>query len=181
MRQDLRTIVVTVVALLLASLVQPLLPETITHIAPLPLINHPVVQFLFLAVVAFYVLSGMARWVRKLIWKPRRPFVTVTSRRLEPNHVDDEYEIEKFGVKWVVLCGRRVIPGDRYAHAEDPQCPDCDTELMTDEKPRRIRDDVKLWRCPGCGFTQHRPEAWLYDEKEAVAKEVESYVRNENS
>lgn len=49
---------------------------------------------------------------------------------------------------------------------------------MEDENRRRIRSDEQLWRCPGYGFTQKRPGTWLYEEKEAVEKDVEAQIRN---
>lgn len=97
---------------------------------------------------------------------------------MKPNRIDATWEGEKFGVKWEVLYGRRGITSDPYAYAEDPRCPQCDTELMTDKKTRRVRSDKPIWKCPGCGFIKSRPKGFLYEEREAVEREVERDVRH---
>lgn len=175
---SVKDIIQTMVAILLAGLIEPLLPETITEVQPLSIVNNSTVQIILLTVVAFYLISKTLSWVRDLLGPDRTPFFGTVSRRWEPNHVDAKYEVDRFGVTWPVLYGRRRITGDRYAFAEEPRCPHCDTELMEDTNRRRIRKDMKLWRCPGCGFTKKRPRTWLHSEKEAVEKSVESMVRN---
>lgn len=60
----------------------------------------------------------------------------------------------------------------------DPRCPECDTELMEDTESRAVRDDKEIWKCPGCGFTQGRPEGFLQEEHEAVERVVECEERD---
>lgn len=175
----LEDVITAIIAAVVARLLLRQIPEHITDIQILQTLNDPTVQFVLLAIVAFYVLSRILTWIRRKLRGTRTPFFEVVSPRREPTRVDDRLEAEKFGVKWPVIYGRRTVTGDRYAYAENPRCPECDTELMEDENRRRLRSDVKLWRCPGCGFSQRRPLTWLYDEKEAVEKDVEAQIRNQ--
>lgn len=179
MRQYIRQAAVTAGAILFAGLVQPLLPNTITEIRPLALLNNSAVQFVLIAVIALYVFSNAFSWLRSKLRKSPGHFFEVISPRREPTRVDQRLTAEKFGVVWPILYGRRTITGERYAYAKNPRCPECDTELMEDENRRRIRSDMFLWRCPGCGFTRKRPQTWLYEEKEAVEKDVEARIRNQ--
>jgi ribosomal protein L37AE/L43A len=174
----LEEIITAIIATVVARLLLLQIPEHVTDIQIVQILNDPTVQFVLLAVVAFYVLSRILTWIRRKLRGTRTPFFEVVSPRREPTRVDDRFEVEKFGVKWPVIYGRRTVTADRYTYAENPRCPECATELMEDENKRRIRSNEQLWRCPGCGFTQERPRTWIYKENKAVEKDIEAQLRN---
>lgn len=180
MQISLDEILTAVLAILLAGLLQSYLPETLTEVEPLALLNDPLAQVAIIALGAYLVLSPVAlRIRRRLNTRRRTAHFGVIGRRVKPTRIDSSWEAEKFGVTWPVLYGRRTITGDPYAYAEDPRCPRCETELMTDKKTRKVRSDKPIWKCPGCGFTKARPKGFLYEERDAVERTVEREARQE--
>ena len=174
-------IVTAAAAILIASLLQPLLPETITDIDPLTFLNNPYLRVVLIAIIAFALLWWLLSWARNTFGNSGsggRSAAFVATARGKPRRDVSEWEVDKFGVKWRVLHGRQRSLGDAYAYADSPVCPECGTDLMTDTKSRRFRDDKPIWKCPGCGFTQGRPSRFLYEESDAVEREVEREARS---
>ena len=180
MEISVEDIITGAAAILIASLFQPLLPETITEIQPLELLNNPYLQATLLAIIAFILFSWFLSWARNKFGEyeggKSAPFAVTT--RGKPRRDVTSWEVDKFGVKWRVLHGRKRSLGDEYAYTDAAVCPECDTELMTDTKSRWFRSDIPIWRCSGCGFTQKRPSEFLYEESDAVERDVEREVRN---
>jgi hypothetical protein len=57
-------IVTATAAILIASLLQPLLPETITGIEPLAFLNNPYLRVVLIAIIAFALLWWLLSWAR---------------------------------------------------------------------------------------------------------------------
>lgn len=178
MNETLKQIGVGVVSILIGNYLVSFFPENVTDISPLTVLNSQLVQFGLIVILAYVVLSTIIGWIQKLLRGSPEPFFTTVTPRRKPNFIDDAYKVDRFGVKWEVLYGRRGPTGDRYAYAENPLCPECGAELMDDTVRRRVRSDKEIWKCPGCSFTQKRPSKFLYEEKDVVEKMAEREARN---
>jgi ribosomal protein L37AE/L43A len=167
-------------ATLLAIYVQAFLPSNLTDYPPLVILNNSTVQLILVIIVLFGVFNVIIRLFRGFLSGGDSGNTGVVSGRpRRPEHIDSTWSGERFGVNWRVLYGKWRRTGDPYAYAEDPLCPDCGTDLMTDTKSRQVRDDAKIWKCPGCSFTQQRPSKFLHEEKEAVERTAERDIREQ--
>lgn len=170
------------IAILLAGAIQSLLPKKITDLEPLVVLNNPYVRTALMAIVGFYLLSWLLKTTRRRFATDdggsSAPFVATV--RSPPRRDVSTWEVDRFGVKWRVLHGRRRRTGEAYAYADSAVCPKCETDLMTDKKSRRIRDDKRIWKCPKCDFTKGRPSEFLFKEDKAVERIVEQEVRDQS-
>jgi ribosomal protein L37AE/L43A len=165
---------------LLAIYVQAFLPPNLTDYPPLVILNNSTVQLILVIIVPYGVFNLVIRLFKGLLAGGDGGSTGVVSGRpRRPEHVESTWTGERFGVNWNVIYGKWRRTGDAYAYAEDPLCPECGTDLMTDTKSRRVRDDAKIWKCPGCSFTQQRPSKFLYEEKDAVERMAERDIREQ--
>lgn len=183
MEISLEDIATAVIAILIAGGIQQLLPERITDVEPLALANSPWIQIVVVAVILFYVISGAASILRRKFGSTssRSASAFVTTIRDKPRYNVTQLEFERFGVMWRVFHGQITRFRDPYAWVDSAFCPDCGTDLMTDDEERRFRSDRKIWKCPACGFKKERPDEFLYDEREAVERMAESHMRNQRN
>lgn len=181
MNTPLKEIATVAAATLLAGMIQPVLPNTITDIEFLSILNHPYTQFGLITIVGYAAMS----WIGDVIQRHRRKkqyraMSMGLGGKSAPDRDVSEWIVDRFGVKWRVLHGRRGITGKPYAYTDSAVCPKCGTDLMTDTKYRMIRRDKPIWKCAGCGFTEGRPSKFLNEEDQAVERMVERDARNKS-
>lgn len=76
-------------------------------------------------------------------------------------------------MKWRARYGHKRFGGTE-AYIEGPFCPNCATELSTDEKTRLIRGKAEVWQCPDCEKDYVRPAKAYPNENDNVKKVCES-------
>ena len=118
--------------------------------------------FIFIALVG---IRRLFEWNRKR--RKPSPGPPVTLVKSPPDTVIGRGSIHKYGVRGEARNGH-TTPGGIEAYLRGPFCPDCATELRTDEKTRLIRGKVDVWTCPGCGNEYIRPADAYLDEEARV-------------
>lgn len=117
--------------------------------------------------------------VRQQVKKENRRLIQAGT--IKPRHINEEIELERFGVKWRALVGSRFlgnfIDENFYVYIEGPFCPVCDYELDRKTKTRWLGLALMyVWRCAPCDKNYERPEEYP-EERQIVKKYVESRLR----
>jgi ribosomal protein L37AE/L43A len=179
MKETAKDIANGVLAILIGNYLLSFFPENVTNISLLSVLNSRLVQFGLSAVLVYLLLSEALTLILDFVRSDPEPHFSSISQRRKPEFVESRYKIERFGVLWDVLYGKKRRLGKIYAYAKDPLCPRCAAELMRDTDENYIRSNDKIWKCPNCSFTQRRPSDFLYEEKEAVEKMAEKEARTQ--
>lgn len=127
--------------------------------------------------VFIFVVGGRIQKRKRERWS-----VSVGGTRGRPLIETFKGTISMFGVKWRVSIG--FGGSSNYeAYVEGCYCPKCDCELDSSTEDKFFGWKQKhIWRCPSCGFKIKRPEDYLHNERDAVARvALKEYERQQGN
>jgi hypothetical protein len=170
-----------VIASLIAAILYDLISQQVySEDPPFGFLSNPLPRVLLIFIVSFTLLSLVISYVKKRRRKlvgDNAPSVYVAKGR--PKHIEEAVSLEKWGVEWRGVYGRKSRRSEPYVHVEGPFCPYDDTELTRRKVHRWILFTRRVWVCPRCEREYARPIRHLYNESEEVRKIMESDIKND--